>query len=140
MPDRLVPMTVDAEVRGGVVTLTGTANWQYSGDEAEFLAVSVPGVLGIRNDIALASKADGRDVRACISDAYRRSARTVVLPAPAGPVITAPRRAISAAVSAGSSLPRPVSGSGLKHLPCPQCGPDQDGSDGDDINMPAPRE
>jgi len=69
MPDRLVPMTVDAEVRGGVVTLTGTANWQYSGDEAEFLAVSVPGVLGIRNDIALASKADGRDVRACISDA-----------------------------------------------------------------------
>ena len=40
MPDRLVPMTVDAEVRGGVVTLTGTANWQYSGDEAEFLRPS----------------------------------------------------------------------------------------------------
>ena len=47
MLDSLVPKTVDAKVRGGFVTLTGTAEWQYQRDEAEFLTASVPGVLGI---------------------------------------------------------------------------------------------
>ena len=74
MLDRLVPTTVDAEVRGGFVTLVGTAQWQYQRDEAEFLAASVPGVFGIQNDITLASTSDGRDIRAGISDAFRRSA------------------------------------------------------------------
>jgi len=75
MLDRLVPTTVDAKVRGGFVTLAGTAQWQYQRDEAEFLAASVPGVFGIQNDITLASTPDGRDIRAGISDAFRRSAR-----------------------------------------------------------------
>ena len=75
MLDRLVPTTVDAKVLGGFVTLTGTAQWQYQRDEAEFLAASVPGVFGIQNDITLTSTSDGYDIKAGISDAFRRSAR-----------------------------------------------------------------
>ena len=63
MLDRLVPMTVDAKVRDGLVTLTGTAQWQYQRDEAEFLTASVPGVSGIENDITLTSTPDGRDIQ-----------------------------------------------------------------------------
>jgi osmotically-inducible protein OsmY len=75
MLDSLVPMTVDAEARDGMVTLTGTVQWQYQRDEAEFLTASVPGVLGIRNDITLTSTPDGRDIESDISDAFRQSAR-----------------------------------------------------------------
>jgi osmotically-inducible protein OsmY len=75
MLDSLVPMTVDAKVRDGVVTLTGTAQWKYQRDEAEFLTASVPGVSGIDNDITLISTPDGRDIKNDISDAFRRSAR-----------------------------------------------------------------
>ena len=75
MLDSLVPMTVDAKVRDGVVTLTGTASWQYQRDEAEFLTASVPGVAGIQNEITLTSTPDGRDITADISDAFRRSAK-----------------------------------------------------------------
>ena len=75
MLDSLVPMTVDAKVRDGFVTLTGTAQWQYQRDEAEFLTASVPGVSGIKNDITLTSTPDGRDIKKDISDAFRRSAK-----------------------------------------------------------------
>ena len=75
MLDNGVPMTVDAKVRDGLVTLTGTAQWQYQRDEAEFLTASVPGVLGIDNDITLTSTPDGRDIQHDISDAFRRSAK-----------------------------------------------------------------
>jgi osmotically-inducible protein OsmY len=75
MLDSLVPMTVDAKVRDGVVALTGTAQWQYQRDEAEFLTASVPGVSGIENDITLTSAPDGHDIQNDISDAFRRSAR-----------------------------------------------------------------
>jgi osmotically-inducible protein OsmY len=75
MLDSLVPKTVDAKVRDGFVTLAGTVEWQYQRDEAEFLTVSVPGVLGIRNDLTLTSTPDGRDIQSDISDAFRRSAR-----------------------------------------------------------------
>ena len=75
MLDSLVPKTMDAKVRNCFVTLTGTADWQYQRDEAELLTASVPGVMGIRNDITLTSTPDGRDIKADISDAFRRSAR-----------------------------------------------------------------
>jgi len=75
MLDSLVPKTVDAKVRDGFVTLAGTTQWQYQRDEAEFLTASVPGVLGIRNDLTLTSTPDGRDITSDISDAFRRSAR-----------------------------------------------------------------
>jgi osmotically-inducible protein OsmY len=73
--DRLVPTTVDAKVRGGFVTLTGTVQWQYQRDEAEFLAASVPGVFGIQNDITLTPTSDGRDIKAGISSATATAGR-----------------------------------------------------------------
>ena len=77
MLDRLVPMTVDAKVRDGFVTLTGTVQWQYQRDEAEFLTASVPGVPGIQNDIALRSTPE---------DATSRT--TLVTPSGAAPGLT----------------------------------------------------
>jgi len=74
MLDSLIPMTVDAKVRDGRVTLTGTASWHYQRDEAEFLAASVPGVVGIDNEITLTSAPDGGDVKRDIVRAFRRSA------------------------------------------------------------------
>ena len=53
MLDSLVPMTVDAHVQDGIVTLTGTVRWHGERDDAVFLAASVPGVLGILDEITL---------------------------------------------------------------------------------------
>src|ERR1700742_103398 len=47
MLDSLIPKTVDAKVDDGFVTLTGTANWQYQRDEAEFVASNIVGALDI---------------------------------------------------------------------------------------------
>ncbi len=51
--DSLVPLTVDAQVRDGIVTLTGTATWHHERDDAMFLVACVPGVLGILDEITL---------------------------------------------------------------------------------------
>jgi osmotically-inducible protein OsmY len=75
MLDSLIPMTVDARVRGGFVTLHGTAEWQYQRDEAEWLTASIPGVCGIQNEIRLMSTPDACDVRKDIRDTFRRNAR-----------------------------------------------------------------
>src|SRR5215469_4141356 len=74
MLDTLIPMTADAKVRGGYVTLIGTADWRYQRAEAEFLDSSVPGVLGIRNDISLTAAPDGGDTGVGIASAFRRCA------------------------------------------------------------------
>jgi osmotically-inducible protein OsmY len=49
----LVPKTVDAKVDDGIVTLTGTADWQYQRDEAEFVASAIAGALDVVDDIEL---------------------------------------------------------------------------------------
>ncbi len=43
MLDSLVPNTIDAKVEDGFVTLTGTADWQYQRDEADFVASNIVG-------------------------------------------------------------------------------------------------
>src|SRR5689334_1918179 len=43
MLDSLVPATVDAQVEDGLVTLTGTTEWQYQKDEADHVASNVMG-------------------------------------------------------------------------------------------------
>jgi len=48
-----VPATVDVQVRGGFVALTGTADWQYECDDAEQVAAGVYGSLGIVDEIAV---------------------------------------------------------------------------------------
>ena len=74
MLDVSVPMTVDAQARDGFVTLTGTAQWHYQREAAEFRAANVPGVAGIDNAISLTRTSDAREARDAIRAAFRRDA------------------------------------------------------------------
>jgi len=74
MLESSVPMTVDAEARDGLVTLTGTVRWHYQRETAECRAESVPGVAGIHNAIALAQAPDAHAAADAISCAFRRDA------------------------------------------------------------------
>ena len=72
MLDVSVPMTVDAQARDGFVTLTGTAQWHYQREAAEFRTANVPGVAGIDNAISLTQTPDAREARDAIRAAFRR--------------------------------------------------------------------
>jgi osmotically-inducible protein OsmY len=69
-----VPMTVEAQVRDGFVTLTGTVEWRYQREAAESRTAGVPGVVGIDNAIALARALDARPAGDAIRWAFRRDA------------------------------------------------------------------
>jgi osmotically-inducible protein OsmY len=76
MLDSLVPTTVDATVKDGLVTLTGTAQWQYQRDEAEFIAANILGVTDVHNNIDLLSPTPNpRDVHHSIKKALERDAK-----------------------------------------------------------------
>jgi osmotically-inducible protein OsmY len=47
----LVPLTVDARVSDGIVTLTGTVCWEQEREDAKQAVACVPGVLGIKDEI-----------------------------------------------------------------------------------------
>ena len=73
--DGLVPSTVDAKVDDGFVTLTGTAEWQYQRDEAEYVAANVVGVLDVYDEIELTySTPKAGDVEESIKKAFKRNA------------------------------------------------------------------
>jgi osmotically-inducible protein OsmY len=72
--DTQIPPTIDARVKDGWVTLTGTAAWRYQRDEARFVAGNVPGVCGVDDEIRLTIPPDGRDVKNEISTAFARNA------------------------------------------------------------------
>jgi osmotically-inducible protein OsmY len=75
MLDSLVPTTVDAKVDDGFVTLTGTADWQYQRDEADYVASNIVGALDVVDEIELnnpAPRAD--DVQESIKSAFKRNA------------------------------------------------------------------
>ena len=75
MLDGLVPKTVDAKVEDGFVTLTGTANWQYERDEAEFVASNIVGALDVLDEIELQYPTPDRgDVQDSIKRAFKRNA------------------------------------------------------------------
>ena len=72
----LAPMTVDAHVKDGVVTLDGSVSWQFERDEAENLVANVPGVTGVRDEIELTGpRPDAPEVRQAIQKAFRRNAK-----------------------------------------------------------------
>jgi osmotically-inducible protein OsmY len=47
----LVPLTVDARVAGGIVTLAGAICWEHEREDAKQAIRCVPGVLGIKDDL-----------------------------------------------------------------------------------------
>ena len=72
----LVPATIGAEVMDGFVTLTGTANWQFQRDEAEFVTSNVPGVISLTDEVRLvAAGPSAHDVQHSIKKAMERNAK-----------------------------------------------------------------
>jgi len=69
-----LPMSVQAVVRDGVVTLTGEVGWRYQRSEAERLARHTRGVKDVVNRIDLKPKATAVDVEQRVGAALRRSA------------------------------------------------------------------
>ena len=51
--DRFIPLSVDAHVQDGVVTLTGAVSRHGERDDAMILATCVPGVLGVMDKLVL---------------------------------------------------------------------------------------
>jgi osmotically-inducible protein OsmY len=75
MLDSLVPKTVDAKVEDGFVTLTGTVDWQYQRDEAEFVASNIADALDVFDDIELKhATPNAGDVQESIKKAFKRNA------------------------------------------------------------------
>jgi osmotically-inducible protein OsmY len=76
MLDSLVPSNVEATVKDGFVTLTGSVDWQYQREEAAFVAGNILGVTGVDNDIYLASPTPyAGDVKHSIKKALERDAK-----------------------------------------------------------------
>jgi osmotically-inducible protein OsmY len=76
MLDSFIPSTIDARVDDGWVTLTGTAEWQFERDEAEFIAANVLGVLGVDDQIDLVGPTPSPGgVEQSIKKAFDRNAR-----------------------------------------------------------------
>jgi osmotically-inducible protein OsmY len=74
--DSFIPRTVDALVDGGWVTLTGTAEWQYQREEADYVAGNVVGVRGVDDQIELAhTESRAGEVQEAIRKAFKRSAK-----------------------------------------------------------------
>jgi len=74
--DSVIPSTVDASVKNGVVTLTGTADWQYQRSEAEFVAANVLGVVAVEEGIYLNSLGpQPDDIESGIAQAMQRDAK-----------------------------------------------------------------
>ena len=75
MLDSLIPATVDAKVDDGFVTLTGTADYQYQRDEAEFVASNIVGALDVLDEIELSYPTpDAGAVQESIKKAFKRNA------------------------------------------------------------------
>jgi len=76
MLDSLVPSSIDVKVDDGVVTLTGTAEWQFQREEAEAVAGKVTGVIEVDDHIDLLNPAPkAGDVESSIKSAFKRSAK-----------------------------------------------------------------
>jgi osmotically-inducible protein OsmY len=77
MLDSRVPTSVDAAVKDGVVTLTGSVERWDQREEAESVATNVPGVAAVQNQIALhrpSAQPSADDVEGEIRKAFIRTA------------------------------------------------------------------
>jgi osmotically-inducible protein OsmY len=74
--DDLIPSTVDAKVDDGSVRLTGTANWQYQRDEAEFVASNIRGVIAVIDEVELVPPGPtAENLQHSIEEAMKRNAK-----------------------------------------------------------------
>ena len=73
--DSVVPMTVDAQVRDGIVTLSGMVGSEWEREEAKYLASCVPGVLGVADELRLlpASGGDEETIGEAVEGALTRT-------------------------------------------------------------------
>jgi osmotically-inducible protein OsmY len=72
--DYLIPASVDAKVRDGLVTLKGSVDWQYQREEADFVAANVLGVIDVFDGIKLKAKPKANAVKDDIRSAFERNA------------------------------------------------------------------
>jgi osmotically-inducible protein OsmY len=73
--DSLVPKSVDAKVYDGVVTLTGTVEWKYQRDEADYVASAIVGALDVISEIEISGPPpQASDVKDSIKKALKRNA------------------------------------------------------------------
>jgi osmotically-inducible protein OsmY len=72
--DYLIPASVDAKVRDGLVTLKGSVDWQYQREEADFVAANVLGVIDVFDEIKLKAKPKANAVKDDIRSAFERNA------------------------------------------------------------------
>jgi osmotically-inducible protein OsmY len=76
MLDSLVPSTIDATVNDGLVTLSGSAGWQFERDEAEMVVMNVIGVTGLEDEVYLTGDLpDAYDITDSIKKAFKRNAK-----------------------------------------------------------------
>lgn len=71
-----IPDTIKAEVRDGIVTLTGAVDWQFQRDAAQNQVDNIQGVKSVINDIELRKRVAERDVKSKIESALHRYANT----------------------------------------------------------------
>jgi osmotically-inducible protein OsmY len=75
MLDSLIPATVDADVRDGLVTLSGVVDYQFQREEAERVVINLVGVVSLRDEVRIAHPSpDAEDVKRSITDAFERNA------------------------------------------------------------------
>ena len=73
--DEVVPPTVDAKVKDGVVTLTGIVKGQDQLDAAKLVASNVAGDLEVVDQMTLTLEPNADEVRDAIAAALKRNAR-----------------------------------------------------------------
>ncbi|MFC4950729.1 BON domain-containing protein [Pseudonocardia sp. GCM10023141] len=69
------PGAVQAVVRAGTVTLSGTVTWRFQRVAAERAVRGLRGVLAVHNDIALAERPVATDIKKAINSALVRNAQ-----------------------------------------------------------------
>jgi osmotically-inducible protein OsmY len=70
----LLPDTIEAEVRNGVVTLKGEVEWSYQRQTAERAMRDITGVRSVINLIAVKPRVKADDVKRRIADTIKRNA------------------------------------------------------------------
>jgi osmotically-inducible protein OsmY len=74
--DELVPDDrISIKVEQGIVTLTGTVDWQYQKSEAEYDIRKLSGVVAVVNDLRVRSSTAATEVKDKIERALRRDAQ-----------------------------------------------------------------